>query len=149
MRATTMRRSEIAIATILQAREGGATLRQAAKAAGVHVATVCRWENRDPTFREALREAACNVRIQMALAAKARPPVRWRRDCPLCKAKVVVRTANGMAKFWRCGRWPSCSWASWRPRAPRNCGRCDSPCYWSHSRKSIACSGCKMRIMAH
>jgi hypothetical protein len=49
-------------------------------------------------------------------------------------------------RFWRCGRWPLCSWASWRPRAPRNCKRCGAPCYWSHSRKSIGCSACKMRI---
>jgi hypothetical protein len=66
----------------------------------------------------------------------------------LCKAKVVVRTARGKAHFWRCGRWPECPWASWRPRASRDYRRCGAPRYWSHSRLSIVCSGCGVRTEA-
>jgi hypothetical protein len=132
------------VAALLGARRTGATLRQAAADAGVHVATVCRWQNRDPALRQALRQAAREARDLLA-PDEPRPQVRWRRDCPLCKAKVVVRSANGKARFWRCGRWPVCPWASWRPRASRNCKRCGGPRYWSHSRKSIACPACGVR----
>lgn len=121
-------------------------MRLAAAVAGVQVATVCRWQARDPELRQALADAAREARLRRA-PREPRPHVRWRRDCPLCKARVVVRTAPGKLRFWRCGRWPLCSWASGRPRAPRNCKRCGAPCYWSHSPKSIACSACGMRIM--
>ncbi|HEY7309549.1 MAG TPA: hypothetical protein VH643_09340 [Gemmataceae bacterium] len=132
----------VKVTSLLRARRTGATLRDAAAAAGVHVATVCRWQNRDPTLRKALRQAADEARPEFD---DPRPSVRWRRDCPLCKAKVVVRSAKGKARFWRCGRWPECPWASWRPRASRNCKRCGGPRYWSHSRKSIVCGGCGVR----
>ena len=131
---------------LLRARRAGLTLRLAAAAAGVHVATVCRWQARDPELRQALAEAAREARRRRP-AKGPRPLVRWRRNCPQCKARVVVRTAPGKVRFWRCGRWPLCRWASWRPRAPRNCKRCGAPCYWSHSRKSIACSACGVRIL--
>jgi hypothetical protein len=136
------------IETLVNARTGGATLREAAAAAGVHVATVCRWQSGDPALRDSLREAAAEWRASLALPRESRPHVPWRRDCPLCKAKVVVRTARPGVRFWRCGRWPWCKWASWRPRAPRNCEKCGGPRFWSHSRKSIACSGCGMRTSA-
>src|SRR4051794_20713902 len=42
------------IARLLAARQDGATLREAACAAGVHVATVCRWARRDPDLASAL-----------------------------------------------------------------------------------------------
>jgi hypothetical protein len=132
---------------LLQARADGLTLRDAAAVAGVDVATVCRWQNRDPSLREELRQAAREGRELLA-SDEPRPHVRWRRDCPLCQAKVVVRSARGKARFWRCGRWPLCGWASWRPRASRNCKRCGGPRYWSHSRKSIACGGCGVRTPA-
>jgi hypothetical protein len=135
-----------AVLTLLQARRAGSTLRQAAAAAGVHVATVCRWHKRDPELRQALADAAREARHARWKPPAPRPGVRWHRDCPLCKARVVVRAARGKLRFWRCGRWPWCKWASWRPRAPRNCKECGSPCYWSHSRKSIGCSGCGVRI---
>jgi hypothetical protein len=127
------------VQTLLRARLHGATLRLAAALAGVHVSTVCRWQARNPELRQALAEAARRP------PPDPRPRVRWRKDCPLCRARVVVRTARGGARFWRCGRWPLCSWASWRQRAPRNCSRCGAPRYWSHSRKSISCSACGMR----
>ena len=130
---------------LLRARRAGQTLRLAAAAAGVHVATVCRWQARDPELRQALAEAAREARLRRPPRGP-RPPVRWRRDCPRCQARVVVRTAPGKLRFWRCGRWPLCSWASWRPRAPRNCTRCGAPCYWSQSRRSIGCSACGVRI---
>lgn len=133
------------IEVLLKARRAGATLRQAAAAAGIHVATVCRWQARDQELRQSLAEAAGESR-RRRIRRGPRPHVPWRKDCPLCQARVVVRTAPGKLPFWRCGRWPLCSWASWRPRAPRNCKKCGATCYWSHSRKSIGCSGCGLRI---
>jgi hypothetical protein len=136
-----------AIETLLNARADGASLQEAAAAAGVHVATVCRWLKLQPELHQWMNEARKQARrLAISLKPRSRPQVPWRRDCPLCKARVVVRTAPGKLRFWRCGRWPWCSWASWRPRAPRNCRRCGSPCYWSHSRKSIGCGTCGMRI---
>lgn len=129
-------------------REIGFTLRRCAAAAGVHVATLCRWQVANPDFGRLMRDArdfARRVRLRRSMEAEASPPVRWRRDCPLCKARVAVRTAKGKVPFWRCGRWPLCPWASWRPRAPRDCGHCGAPRYWSHSRQSIGCSGCGRR----
>ena len=114
-------RYEKAVAALLRARREGDSLREAAEAAGVHVATVCRWQNRDPALREALSQALQESLLEFE--EYPRPSVRWRHDCPLCKAKVVVRTAHGKAHFWRCGRWPECPWASWRPRASRDCRR--------------------------
>jgi hypothetical protein len=142
-----MTTNKSAVEALLRGRRAGATLRQAAVMAGVHVATVCRWQKRDPAMRQALADAAKEGR-RLRSPKGPRPQVRWRRDCPLCKARVVVRAAPGKLRFWRCGRWPWCRWASWRPRAPRNCKRCGAPCYWSHSRKSIGCSACGMRILA-
>lgn len=129
-------------------RGDGHTLRECAAVAGIHVATLCRWQAGDPAFRERMREArrqALDGREPARPPVEYRPQVPWRRDCPLCKARVAVRTAAGKARFWRCGRWPLCPWASWRPRAPRNCARCGAPRYWSHSRCSIECSGCRRR----
>lgn len=134
-----------ALAGLLAARATGVTLRQAAATAGVHVATVCRWQARDPVLREALAQAAKDGRQLRKPAPEPRPLVRWRRDCPVCRARVVVRTARGGVRFWRCGRWPRCEWASWRPRAPRDCPRCGGPRFWSHSRRSVGCDGCGLR----
>ena len=139
------REREPVIRTLLRFRRVGVTLRQAAGFAGVHVATVCRWQRADPQLRHDLAEAAAEGRAKRHPPGRERERVRWHRDCPLCRARVVVRTARGGARFWRCGRWPHCTWASWRPRAPRNCRRCGSPVYWAHSRKSVSCSGCGVR----
>jgi hypothetical protein len=139
-------RNESAVAALLDTRRNGATLREAAEDAGAHVATVCRWQNRDPALRKALSEALNESYPEFA---DPRPSVLWRRDCPLCKAKVVVRSARGKDRFWRCGRWPECPWASWRPRASRNCRRCGAPRYWSHNRKSIVCGGYGVRTWPH
>jgi hypothetical protein len=133
-----------AVQTLLKARRAGNTLRWLAVLAGVYVATVCRWQARDPALRKAMADAAREAKEQRK--TEPRPQVPWRRDCPECKAKVVVRTARGR-RFWRCGRWPLCQWASWRPRAPRNCRRCGAARFWSHSRLSVVCSGCGVRTM--
>ncbi|HZY87510.1 MAG TPA: hypothetical protein VFE78_21915 [Gemmataceae bacterium] len=144
--ATPPARRRSAVQALLQARAAGLTLRQAAQSAGVHVATVCRWQNSDPALRAALEEARAAAReAELLGTGPGRASVRWRRDCPLCRARVVVRTARGV-RFWRCGRWPRCEWASWRPRAPRDCRHCGSPCFWSHSRRSIGCGGCGRRV---
>jgi hypothetical protein len=136
-----------ALDVLVEARRNGATLRQAAASVGVHVATVCRWQARDPELRRALVAAEREARrLECFLNHGPRPRVQWRPDCPLCQARVVVRTAPGKLTFWRCERWPWCAWASWRPRAPRDCPHCGSPRYWSHSRKSIGCGGCGLRI---
>jgi hypothetical protein len=134
-----------AVSAILESLREGTTLRGAAHAAGVHVATVCRWQQRDPAFRQAVVEARPG-RQPLLPPAEERPHVRWRRDCPLCRARVVVRSARGGGRFWRCGRWPLCLWASWRPRAPRDCMHCGGPRYWSHSRKSVVCPACGVRV---
>src|SRR4051812_5936326 len=83
--ATEMSAEREAIELLLEARRYGRTLRQAAAAAGVHVATVCRWQARDPELRQALTDAASQSARRPAEGP--RPRVSWRRDCPLCKAK--------------------------------------------------------------
>src|SRR6516162_6708112 len=96
-----------AVQTLIRERRAGRTLRLSAIVAGLHVSTVCRWQARDPELRQALAEAAREARA--SLPKDPRPHVRWRKDCPLCRAKMVVRTAKGR-RFWRCGRWPECPW---------------------------------------
>jgi len=135
---------------IVASRRAGWTLREACARAGVHVATACRWQNDDPDFSLKLLNAADRAAEEQYEIGWLfeRPPVRWRNECPACRAKLVVRTANGGARFWRCGRWPFCEWASWRPRHPRNCRACGGPRFWSHSRKSVGCDACGMRSPA-
>jgi hypothetical protein len=134
---------------LLRASRAGASPRQAAAAAGVHVATLCRWRARHPALRAGLAQAAREARALLRPPPEPQPRVRWRTDCPECRARVVVRSAAGKARFWRCGRWPLCPWSSWRPRAPRDCPRCGSPRSWSHSRKSVGCPGCGLRTGRH
>jgi hypothetical protein len=132
---------------LLAARENGATLRAAAASVGVHVATVCRWQRRHPEFHKQMREAERAARREKYLARWGpRPRVPQRRHCPICYAQIEVRTASGMITFWRCEHWPVCQWASWRPPAPWNCPNCEGQLYWSHSRKSVGCGECGMRI---
>jgi hypothetical protein len=151
-----------AIEAALAARRGGATLRQAAAAAGVHVATLCRWQARSPALAEALEEARREAWGRRSPRNRLRPHVPWDRRCPLCGANVLVLAATRREsgrdlllvllqgwpekfRFWRCSRWPSCRFASWRPRAPGDCPRCGAARFWSHSRQSIGCSGCGAR----
>jgi hypothetical protein len=145
---------EAAVERLLAAREAGATLRQAAAAAGVHVATVCRWQERDPALREALQEAERRSRRRRyASRPRRRRRVPWHPGCPACGAparvcstwRVRARFWRFPARFWRCSRWPACPWASWRPRHPEDCPACGGPRYWAYSRKSVACPGCGRR----
>jgi hypothetical protein len=146
---TAKRSREETVCVLLQARARGLTLRLAAAVAGVHVATVCRWQKQDPDLKASLKRVPRELLLGFVPGHANRPSVRWHRDCPLCKARVVVRTTRGGRRFWRCSRWPECSWASWRPRARRNCRRCGGVCYWSHSRKSTACGACGLRTRRH
>ena len=131
-------------AKLVALRRAGIPLRLAAAALGVHVSTLCRWRNADPVLRYRLDQAEQLFHMCRLAAAPVRPPLRWRRDCPVCRAKMVVRTGGG-ARYWRCGRWPLCPWRSWRPRHPRNCRACGAARFWSHSRRSVGCGGCGMR----
>ena len=54
---------------MVECRRFGLTLRDAAERAGLHVATVCRWQADDPAFASQMREAAREARIE-ALEAK-------------------------------------------------------------------------------
>lgn len=133
---------------LVACRRVGLTVAQAAAKVGVHIATVCRWQAADPAFRDAFRDAERDAAAEKYAALPAcRPSVRWRNECPRCRAKLVVRTAAGRVAFWRCGLWPRCCWASWRPRYPRDCPTCKGPRFWSHSRKSASCAACGVRIM--
>jgi hypothetical protein len=145
-----MKRCREAFEKALDAREAGGTLQEAAAAAGVHVATLCRWQARSRSLREALRDAESEARRMRCLAflkgPHGRPRVPWSRVCPACGGEVSVRTAPGMLHFWRCDDWLRCGWASWRPPAPIDCPECGGPCLWSHSRKSIGCTRCRWRL---
>ena len=136
--------------TIIAKRRLGLTLREACERAGVHIATACRWQTDDPAFGEKLTSAAHLAAVERYehTALFPRPLVQWRNECPKCMAKLVVRTTSGAIRIWRCGRWPLCPWASWRPRHSRNCTKCGGPRFWSHSRKSVGCDDCGMRITA-
>ncbi len=132
------------VRTVAKARRAGCTLREAAAKAGVHVATVCRWQAQDRKFWEALHDAEREAR-GFAYTPRRRRRVLWRHDCPECGAPLEVRTAHTL-RFWRCSDWPACSFASWRPPAPLDCPICERPLFWSHSRKSVGCDRCKVRI---
>src|SRR5262245_6119372 len=81
---------------LVEARKLGGTLRESAAAAGIHVATVCRWMKADPGFRDEMRKARAEYRSWLAeFFEPERRRVQWRTDCPECRAKVVVRCAKG------------------------------------------------------
>jgi hypothetical protein len=135
-----MKRSPAAIRAALTARRNGQTMKEAAAAAGVHFATLCRWQAADPKLRAALF---------VGLPSRARPRPRLveiHPECPKCLSTVVVRTAYyRLATYWRCSRWPRCRWASWRPRYPEDCSQCSGPVYYSKSRLSASCPRCRLR----
>ena len=75
LESTPAQSKEAKIATLVQARRADLTLREAAKLAGVHVATVCRWQARDPALRKALVEAEREAkRHRYLLASRPSPP---------------------------------------------------------------------------
>jgi ssDNA-binding Zn-finger/Zn-ribbon topoisomerase 1 len=134
-----------AVGELLKARELGATLREAAAAAGIHVATLCDWKNRSRMLAYALSLAQKRVPLRPLASClmRTRPGVPFHRLCPECGADAQVRSAcGGGLRFWRCSRWPACRWASWRPRHPLDCPTCRGHRFWSHSRKSVSCSRC-------
>jgi hypothetical protein len=150
-----------AVKRLLKARKAGHTLSESAAAAGVHVATVCRWQARNRALRKAqarnraLRKAlldasASGYRLRHPFPPRSRPRVIYHPFCPECGAAVEVRRAGGWPAlvFWRCSRWPVCGWASWRPRHLVDCRKCRGPRYWSYSRQSVGCPRCGTREMA-
>lgn len=135
----------------LVAREGGATLRESAAAAGVHVATLCRWVHRHPWLGQALEDAELCARIarrrRRLLEPPRKPSVPWHPACPLCgELAAVVTMEFRVFAFWRCSTWPGCPFASWRPRYPEDCPACGSARFWSCSRKSVGCPDCGRRV---
>jgi hypothetical protein len=101
---------EAAVERLLVARDDGATLREAAAAAGVHVATASRWARRSQTLATALADSAEGTRLRRyASPPRGRPRVPCHPDCPRCGAGVEVRGVSGFwPHFWRCSRWPRC-----------------------------------------
>jgi ferredoxin len=103
------------ITKLLAARRDGATLREAATAAGVNVATVCRWQLRCPELAAAL-EAAHSAACSAAAQHRAAPPPRIDKfsvpchpQCPKCGAPAqIARTASGRLYFWKCTREQTC-----------------------------------------
>src|SRR5438067_2186833 len=117
----------------LESRAAGRTVKAAAAAAGVHVATVCRWRAADPAFDALAREVDAGVLERLLAEAELRavpldervfaamprrPVVAWHPDCPRCAAPAEVRRGGRWPAptFWRCTRYPQCKWASWLPR---------------------------------
>jgi hypothetical protein len=136
---------------LLDAREAGATLRQAAAAAGCHVSTACRWAERSPELQTALDVAAKTARHRRFAALSPHKPrgpddVPWHPLCPRCGAAAEVRRSTSGRLFWWGCR--ACPWASWRPRHPRDCPACGGPHYWAHSRRSVGCPRCRTREKA-
>jgi hypothetical protein len=142
------------VAKLLAAYEAGARLRKAAEVAGVHVATVCRWQLRSPELAAELRAIAVQVWEREVQKRRAAPRPR-RVDplsvpchplCPQCRGPAgLVRSASGRLYFWQCYDWPDCPWRSWRPRYPHDCPECGTPRFWSYDRRSIHCSDCCVR----
>jgi hypothetical protein len=140
---------QTAVAALVAARKAGATLRQAAAAADVHVATVCRWLARSPEFAGALDAARREARHRRFVARPRLEPrnpdeVPWHPLCPMCGAGAEVRRSKSGRLFWW-GCVLRCGWASWRPRHPRDCPMCGGPRYWAHSRRSVSCPECRAR----
>jgi hypothetical protein len=97
---------EAAVERLLVAKDDGATLSQAAAAAGVHVVTVCRWARRSPTLAEAVADSAEGARWRRyASRPKRRPRVTCHPCYPWCGAGVEVRGAwRFWPHFWHCSR---------------------------------------------
>jgi hypothetical protein len=135
---------------ILVALAAGRTLRQAAAAGGVHVATLCRWQARSPAVAGALalaRQQALRPRRPPAdpqLLYQQRPNVPWHPRCPHCGWGVEIWRERGWY-WWEC---TGCSWRSWRPRHPVDCPQCCSWRLWSWDRRSVVCAGCGVRLRA-
>ena len=135
------------LAVVLAALAAGSTLRQAAAAAaGVHVATLCRWQARSEAVALALTQARPpHPPLADPFAPyQQRPTVSWHPRCPCCDGVVVTQQVRGWY-WWAC---IFCAWKSWRPRHPENCPHCGSHRLWSWDRRSIVCAGCGVRVRA-
>ncbi len=130
----------------LKAVEQGLTLRAAAARARVHVSTLCRWRKQDPALDEAFRSAQDAAREWLEPAPFVRPLVAWSGGCPVCGGPVELFKSR--PPFWRCRQWPACRFSSWRPRAGCDCPVCGEPRYWSHTRLSVNCDGCRRPVPA-
>ncbi len=97
------RRIDKALATelALVVRRAGGSLRQAAEAAGIHVATLCRWKRSDPAFRLKLNKAAPQVRgkpqFLIALQSDGEQSVQNAGVGLLCEALQELQS-SGAAK---------------------------------------------------
>lgn len=65
-----MQDRQATIERVVEARASGATLRQAAAAAGVRGATLCRWQARDPGLAETLDPSRPFVRLRYSIARR-------------------------------------------------------------------------------
>jgi hypothetical protein len=134
-----------AVERILDALNEGLSLRKAAKVAGIHVATACRWQNQSQDVdRQFHYMADLGRKLRFARKPYSKPTVLTHPDCPRCGRPVEVRAVNYVLRFWRCSDWPKCFWASWRPRVRGDCF-CGGPLLWSHSRNSVVCTRCGVR----
>lgn len=155
----------VAKAAIVAGIRAGLALTKASVAAGVHIATVCRWKANDPQFNRSLRAAQAERRTERyapfiarrlaeEAAKRSRNAERERARisrvpvhslCPACGSRAQTLRAFHWITFWRCSCWPLCRWASWRPRHPNDCLSCGGPRFWSCSRLSVSCSRCRTR----
>lgn len=133
------------LALAVEARTGGATLRASARAAGVGLSTLCRWQAAEPALRRLLQAARQAYRNRRR-AGRRKPTVPVHPACPGCSAGVVIRSRGGVVRFWACAR--ACGFASWRPRHPVDCPGCGAPRFWSLSRRSVGCPSCGLRVGA-
>ena len=132
-------------APALRALRQGSTLCRAARAAGVHPATLCRWRQADGLLAVQFANAFAAGRAARARRPRLRPVVRIRSTCPDCGATLAARRCPSGSVFWRCDTWPVCAFASWRPPSPDNCSDCGAPLFWSHRRQSLGCDACGRR----
>jgi hypothetical protein len=125
-----------AIERALAARAQGGTLRETARAAGVDISTLCRWQNQDPWLKRSLARFRCRKQGRLETLPA-------HRLCPACGRLAQVRCAHFGRRFWRCSSWPACPWASWQPRHPEDCPACGRPRYWSRYGRKVRCPACE------
>jgi Zn finger protein HypA/HybF involved in hydrogenase expression len=86
--------------------------------------------------------------VGVSFFCRFRPRVEWSRTCPRCRLRAVkVRTAQAYCRFWYCGA-AGCGWAGWRPPVGTDCPKCGAGLIWSHSRLSVGCPECGLRVTA-
>jgi hypothetical protein len=84
--------------------------------------------------------------MRLGFYGQSRPRVAWSRNCPRCRrGTIAVRTGASYTRFWYCAA-DGCGWACWRPPAGIDCPSCGAGLVWSHSRLSVGCPGCGLRV---